>query len=514
MAALRYSLILFLLFSTFNGYGHEARLEFRNDSLGTVDEPSPFMRYRIAYEDEKVECRAASVYRHADEEWDGTMSCYVALPAGSLYLGHFRAKSGLGLLFGAPLFQSADPFSFSTVRVQGEPYRTVWSGTTAGSFQGGALQLGKDTVSFGAFYSLRRRYTSDDEYDAGRENASPGTIDSHWFSDGRNPALLHLYDTGMMVYMERSGFFAQLNYIASWIEGKDSALLKWSWEDSILYSGGISSWNGIAMALGYRERNFSSSMECAASRQVYEGEVPFRNPRDGIAFTGDLSMTGEESRLSMTLLHADDAFYSPLSSKYRNYGDEISAQMTVPLMGKLGAGGGVESRWNGHGEGHHPGASRHLQRLSMRYKKRGSHELSLRYSHVQKYEEDTFESHDGRVQWKVASGNLKGAFTTGAQLHTSSVAGYGAASAEFSKDSISSTVAAGYAYTSDKGVYLSMPNLPGTQSPGRFYYRNTCLALWMVSFRERSARMSFGCTVTRDDQKTNVEIEGASSIEF
>ena len=285
------------------------------------------LRLRAAFSDESSFHFALVQIRSGDEE-ERRMTWCLELkdisPAFALTLGHFYAHFGTGLLAGRQSPYNHDAFRVRGEARQREAFSPAVSGNPYFALHGAACRISQETedwrLALNGFYSMKKRYIQERDYERGATIAGLGTIDAreHRSYPATEAVEIHTSGGGMslsyrrLFHLEAYGLTARLKS-----PGGDTVLFDYdSLEEE---ESGIRRYSGGGVTLAYRDDYLLLFTELCASRRDYQYDDGTLRPASGKGRLSGVRIRHPLFKTSLVYKNTDPLFYAPYGTSLGDY---------------------------------------------------------------------------------------------------------------------------------------------------------------------------------------------------
>ncbi len=300
-------------------YYFQIQSEYRRDAVDFEDDIHEFYRqkHKIRFS-EKSEAHAALVYDMHSEASRYTWNIFLCdiSPHFIFFAGNFYAHFGKGLLVGRRSVFQADIFQPHGEIFFGESITPALSGNPYFAFNGcGAryqFSMSDITIRTLAFYSLKERYISQEEYESRSTLSSTWSLDLY---DERSecriePVHMHTAGTNISILLHR---LFSLDVYGICNEAKTH------FDDDIALRDGVLHFNGFGFTAQYRDEYITLFSEITSSSTSYR-----KQDGNHSASTGSAALTGILLRSAYFTAYfaykaAEPEYFSPYTATIGEY---------------------------------------------------------------------------------------------------------------------------------------------------------------------------------------------------
>lgn len=317
-------------------YFFRIQSEYRRDAVDFEDETHEFYRQKakICFSD-KSEANAALVKQFQENSTTYTWNIFLRDVSAnfSFFAGNFYANFGKGMLLGKRSPFQADGFSQNGEIFSGDSIIPASSGNPYFAFNGAGimylLSLSDFSIRSLAFYSLKERYISQDEYE------SKSTLSSVWSLENYDerthcriePVYMHTAGANVSLALYRL-FFIDAYGIRS--EARSPL------DEDIVLRDGVHHFNGFGCTAQYRDEFLSIFSEIASSRTTYKNNDGSEAATSGSASLSGIALRSAYFIASCAYKTAEAEYFSPYMATIGEYiGPGLFIDMRVMPLEKL-----------------------------------------------------------------------------------------------------------------------------------------------------------------------------------
>ncbi len=331
------------------GGDYSARLqgEYRRDAVDFEEKTREFHRERIFLKfSEKSAASAAHTRDTKTGISRGTWNIFLRDlgPNFSFAAGNFHAHFGKGLLLGKRSAWQPDLFSRRGSIHEGDTFIPCNSGNPYFAFNGVAFEFGieGDDISFSlrAFYSLRERHATQEEYESRGTAASGTSMENRDRRDRLYIEPVHIHTPGALLAANLFGLLTVQAY------GLGNGVFT-PRGDSFSVAGGAERFAGGGFTAEYRDDFIALFFERVTAQTRFYNDDGSSASNGGSAYLGGMGLMSSCVRLSLIWKDADQHYYSPYGAsvgEYTGTGLFLDGTLTPRSFLKIGVSASSERK--------------------------------------------------------------------------------------------------------------------------------------------------------------------------
>lgn len=338
-------LILIIAFPLFGSdYFFRMQSEYRRDAIDFEDDIHEFYRQKLKIRfSERSEANAAYVDdKHANESrYTWNIFLRDISPHLFFFAGNFYAHFGKGMLAGKRSVFQADAFQRQGEIFSGGPITPATSGNPYFAFNGcGVLHqfsMSDITLRMLAFYSLKERYISQQEYESRSTLSSVWSLDSYDERTNCRIEPVQMHTTGANISISLYRLFSIDLY---GIHNK----AKTHYDDDIALRDGVLHFKGFGFTAQYRDEFLTLFTEIASTRTAFRNRDGNESTTSGTAMISGMSLRSAYFAAFFAYKSAEAEYFSPYTATIGEYiGPGIFLDVRYTPLKKLILGASASS---------------------------------------------------------------------------------------------------------------------------------------------------------------------------
>lgn len=321
-------------------YFFQIQSEYRRDAVDFEEDVHEFYRQKLKVRfSEKSYANASFVYnRHTDSsKYTWNIFLFDISPYFSFFVGNFYAHFGKGLLVGKRSAFQADIFQRHGEIFKGNVISPATSGNPYFAFNGCGLmyQFSFEDIAlrFHAFYSLKERYISQQEYESRSTLSSVWSIEKY---DDRTNTRIEPIDMHTAATQLSLTFYRLFSLEVYGIRNEVCT----PFNDDIALRNGVLHFWGIGLSAQYRDEFVNIFTEISSSKTNYRNKDDSQSENSGSAILSGLQLHTAHLKAFFAYKSAEKEYFSPYIATIGEYiGQGIFLDVRYILLDKVCIGG-------------------------------------------------------------------------------------------------------------------------------------------------------------------------------